>query len=320
MSHQSPLSVLTSSLTSCQGLGCSNAEIAQAADASFSLDVGQTPEPVPNPLDTSSSKSKHRFQLKKRKVSLETVTFDDETSNFKADFLSGIFDDKAKAQDNENPQAPKGSSSRLLNKSLEGSGSRKKARLMPRTMTNCGRSFKNLVDINSGEVQGDSQTHTIAAENPNSCFSQFTSSHQVTPTTIEASPHDNFHNAANIVDQVFTSDLIFPKLPATISQSSCSSNNLTQTSMQAAQVFENPILIEGESKEKDCYGWFVEMEPDDSKGGERSTSTDVYKKSDLSFSAMTAPKKDVQHDADAQWAKAADTVDDVIGDCGFLDL
>ena len=107
----------TSFLTSCQGLGCSDAEIAQDADASFSLDVGQTPEPVPNPLDTSSSKSKHRFQLKKRKVSLETVTFDDETSNFKADFLSGIFDDIAKAQENENPQAPKGSSYRLLNKS-----------------------------------------------------------------------------------------------------------------------------------------------------------------------------------------------------------
>ena len=90
--------------------------------------------------------------------------------------------------------------------------------------------------------------------------------------------------------------------------------------MQAAQVFENPILIEGESKEKDCYGWFVETDPDELNGEERPTTADVHKKSDLSFSAITAPKKDVQHDVEAEWAKAADTIDDVIGDCVFLDL
>ena len=305
MSLQSSLSVLTSSVSTRDAVcGSSNAEIAQAANASFSLDVGQTTRPVPNPLDTNGNKSKQRIQFKKRKVSLDTDTFNTEVSNFKADFLSGIFDDLAKAhQDNNKAQATKKSAASLISLEAEGNPSRKKARIMPRTMTHCGRSFANLSAITSLEARSPSGKIPSGV---------------VTPTPAASSEASDSTDAAKIIDQVLLSDIIFPQLPATISQSSCSSNNLTPTSMQAAQVVENPILIEGESEEKASYGWFVEMESDECKEVDASLYANAYKKSDLSFSAATAPKKDSQHDVEAEWAKAADTVDDVIGDLGFF--
>ena len=309
MSLQSPLSVLTSSVSTRDVIcGSSNAEIAQAANASFSLDVGQTTRPVPNPLDTGNNKSKQRFQLKKRKISLDTETFNTEVTNFKADFLSGIFDDLAKAQEHDKSPSANICAASSINLKAEGNLSRKKARIMPRTMTHCGRSFANLSAITSVEARnGDSSTP-----------SETSSRGIVTPIPQFSSEFPDSTEAAKIIDQVLVSDIVFPQLPATISQSSCSSNNLTPTSMPAAQVVENPILIEGESDEKDSYGWFVEMESDECKGADGSVYPDAFKKSDLSFSAATAPKKDSQHDVEAEWAKAADTVDDVIGDLGFF--
>jgi hypothetical protein len=67
----------------------------------------------------------------------------------------------------------------------------------------------------------------------------------------------------------------------------------------------------------ESYGWFVTMDDDDyhtpsiapAQKADSSSSLNA-----LAFSAATAPKGSNQHDAEVEWAKAADTVDDVLGD------
>lgn len=95
----------------------------------------------------------------------------------------------------------------------------------------------------------------------------------------------------------------FPHLPATISATSC--NTLTQnlSDLQSSLA---------ENSEKESYGWFVEMDEE----YVHETTTEAYDPSqapDLAFKAPTAPKAD-NYDAELEWAKAADTVDDVLGD------
>lgn len=53
------------------------------------------------------------------------------------------------------------------------------------------------------------------------------------------------------------------------------------------------------------YGWFVELDKD--------CNTDPGRPKDLAFSAITAPEKTTLEE-EAEWALAADTVDDVLGD------
>lgn len=57
-----------------------------------------------------------------------------------------------------------------------------------------------------------------------------------------------------------------------------------------------------DNPEKSPYGWFVELEDEDNGNEE------------LAFTAITAPKKNVDLDNKVDWACAADTVDDVLGD------
>ncbi len=137
----------------------------------------------------------------------------------------------------------------------------------------------------------------------------------------------------NLVDKVLIESLVFPTLPPTVSESSCSSNNLTQTSVQAAQVTEttphNQQLsncckthIEGEMHDnKDTYGWFVDMDLQEDEdradvilAAQESVRAGSGADDSLSFQAFTAPKKTTELDEEVEWAKAADTVDDVLGD------
>lgn len=126
----------------------------------------------------------------------------------------------------------------------------------------------------------------------------------------------------NLVDKVLedSKSLVFPRLPPTVSESSCSSNNLTQTSVQAVPGPGTPSShIAGSAKTRDTYGWFVDMDLDEDS--ERADVISAAQESckashgdDLSFKAFTAPKKPTQLDEEVEWAKAADTVDDVLGD------
>lgn len=128
----------------------------------------------------------------------------------------------------------------------------------------------------------------------------------------------------NLVDKVLIESLVFPSLPPTVSESSCSSNNLTQTSVQAAQVHETTPTtpIEGEMHDtKDTYGWFVDMDLQEDEdradvilAAQETVKAGAGADDDLSFKAFTAPKKTTELDQEVEWAKAADTVDDVLGD------
>lgn len=140
----------------------------------------------------------------------------------------------------------------------------------------------------------------------------------------------------NLVDKVLIESLVFPRLPPTVSESSCSSNNLTQTAVRAAQVLETTPnskstssstalsdvtshIEGGKHDNKDTYGWFVDMdlEEDGDRADVISAAQEKYRAGedgDLSFKAFTAPKKTSELDEEVEWAQAADTVDDVLVD------
>lgn len=169
--------------------------------------------------------------------------------------------------------------------------------------------------------------------------------------------------AAQIVDTVFASRVIdmpmFPDLPHTISASSCSSNNLTLTSVPAAQVIEthhtyynknqNSTVATTSSfctshsqhcsmdtissmleetaptdEENEEYGFYVDLDNDSIHQRLESVTkaTETCRRSllglhDLAFSSSLLSKAEPlseELDSDIAWAKAADTVDDVLGD------
>jgi len=62
---------------------------------------------------------------------------------------------------------------------------------------------------------------------------------------------------------------------------------------------------------KESYGWFVEM--DDGENHQEDVDPYSSTNANLAFSAPTAPKRS-NLDEELEWAKAADTVDDVLGD------
>ena len=98
--------------------------------------------------------------------------------------------------------------------------------------------------------------------------------------------------------------LAFPNLPATVSDSSCD-KGLTR-----ANLVRHVSSRENDTKES--FGWFVDL--DDHQSPEAQTGLPyVVSRTDLAFQAPTAPKR-VNDDAEVEWAKAADTVDDVLGD------
>lgn len=99
--------------------------------------------------------------------------------------------------------------------------------------------------------------------------------------------------------------LVFPDLPNAVSVSSCSSSLTRNLSDLHASLTE----VHGEKE--GGYGWFVEMDDDDNR-----LQVDAYAvatASKLAFCAPTAPKGN-NCEAEIEWATAADTVDDVLGD------
>jgi len=127
----------------------------------------------------------------------------------------------------------------------------------------------------------------------------------------------------NLVDKVLIQSLVFPSIPPSVSEYSCSSNNLTQTAVQAVQVLETPTTpIEGVKEHRgiDTYGWFVDMDLQedcdraDVVSAAQAKCRMVKEEEDLSFMGTSALKKTTELDQEVEWAKAADTVDDVLGD------
>lgn len=98
----------------------------------------------------------------------------------------------------------------------------------------------------------------------------------------------------------------FPNLPATVSDSSCSAG-LTRGSQ-----IKHGSSPEKQQQHKESFGWFVDLDDHQTNEG-RPASSYSATCCDLAFQAPTAPHA-THNDAEVQWAKAADTVDDVLGD------
>jgi len=250
---------------------------------------------VPNPLKNFSSFSKDPL-FKTRKRSINKVTDDNAMSSYNSAFLCGLFADIAKATNtNEEPK-----SKILMTKDdilLDGSRPNKKSRVsLTKSISRCDKSFANLMGIS---LSSDAPTTKISARDE-SLHHQL---HCISSSSSTES--DSLRFAADV------GKLAFPHLPNTVSDSSCSQFSVPENSTEKALKVEV-----GSDDPKEAYGWFVntDVENDDQTATVVPPQSSLSKSvSDLAFTAMTAPKVSSQ-EAEVEWAKAADTVDDVLGD------
>eukprot|EP00545_Synedropsis_sp_CCMP1620_P006111 CAMPEP_0119025246 /NCGR_PEP_ID=MMETSP1176-20130426/33397_1 /TAXON_ID=265551 /ORGANISM="Synedropsis recta cf, Strain CCMP1620" /LENGTH=250 /DNA_ID=CAMNT_0006980741 /DNA_START=219 /DNA_END=971 /DNA_ORIENTATION=+ len=247
-----------------------------------------------------------------RKRSVNGDQRDVAMSSYNSAFLSGLFADIAKANvTSEDKDSDLSQSCERMTLSTNNtnvitncpSPSKKSRISMTKSISRCEKSFGNL---------------RMAAKPRKSFISPITESPVVRSDSLSYQLHCVSSSSSNESDALQTVDigkLAFPHLPATVSNSSCS-HLASLTRRNSSQ-----LLLEPETDPtKECYGWFVTMDDDDDHTPIPSpaTTADPYNSSSslsaLAFSAATAPKGANQHAAEVEWAKAADTVDDVLGD------
>lgn len=104
-------------------------------------------------------------------------------------------------------------------------------------------------------------------------------------------------------------ETVFPHLPTTVSDSSCATGGLTRCKL--GRQVSNP-----EINGVDSFGWFVDLDGEANTTVRDTQAILILSESsyDLAFQAPTAPRGGVSDEAELEWAKAADTVDDVLGD------
>lgn len=292
----------------------------------------------------AGSASLPRFNLKKRSVK-DTAAAGSEFQQqllptVNSAFLSGLFADVAQASDavsgSAEPHAePTAAAGVVVEDNLIRPA--KKSRLsLSRSISRCAKSFKNLSEAAAANGTGfcqDSPTGVTDILSPSSLsggnaphFPSFStggagaSSHQnrsdslhfqlecVSPPTDGEEGRAGGSSSCPASNVLRAGELAFPHLPATVSSSSCSTLTRNLSDLQSSL---------SETEEKEAYGWFVATDEDTAPERE---SVDPYarsgssaKLSKLAFEAPTAPNAD-DHDAEVEWAQAADTVDDVLGD------
>jgi hypothetical protein len=247
---------------------------------------------------TAESSPIPRLTLRKRTVSgdanaelrLPTVT---------SDFLSGLFADVAQVQmEAVEPSEPV---------EIEDRPSKKSRLSLNLSLSRSCRSFKNL-----------SKLHETAAS-PTGVADYRVDLRKEGPlipslSKPSLSKHDSLHFqlccVGSDVDDLSSDptqtvlkagELAFPHLPATVSNTSCSALTRNLSDLQTSLT---------ETQDKEAYGWFVVVD-DDTK---QETVVDPYASTtNLAFVAPTAPLA-TNHDDEVEWAKAADMVDDVLGD------
>lgn len=205
-------------------------------------------------------------------------------------FLSGLFADVAEVQKSSVLAPPQ----ELSDLRLENTRSLKKTRVSKsKSLTRCERSSKILKEDYNLISTPSSPTGITEPILPHS--------------TLQGK--DSLHMQLNCVssegERSASGSPIFPHLPATVSNTSCSTSLSRNNSDLQSSVTEQ--------KTAESYGWFVEMDdgaPDRNANSYAATTTPTVS---LAFSALSAPKATNQ-DAEVEWAKAADTVDDVLGD------
>jgi hypothetical protein len=113
--------------------------------------------------------------------------------------------------------------------------------------------------------------------------------------------------------------IIFPGLPPTVSEPSCSPTITTtlnlETDQQPSVTEDNSFSSAAAEDDKETYGWFVVVDDDDDLLDKPMVAPMTAPPKDLAFRAPTPPTLPMPtvHD-EVKWAQAADTVDDVLAD------
>jgi len=147
----------------------------------------------------------------------------------------------------------------------------------------------------------------------------------------KVTPSPNDESKGNESALKIFNELFVPNLPVTVSNNSCQAANPASLRIASSDdsgrrrvsITSNEEVVKGCSGSSnpptsgEGYGWFVQTDSDDS-GSAREIAQPVYGSSDslkdeLAFRAPVAPKRD-DDQAEVEWATAADTVDDVLGD------
>jgi len=222
-------------------------------------------------------------------------------SSYNSDFLSGLFADVAKA----NVSSPSETGSKRVVDVLspeEDSSLVSTKRIRMSSLDSClSRSRASCLNLVDASYSVSSPTGVI----------EFQGDLQGSSATAPVSKQDSLAFQLGCVSEASASvgdfgKLAFPKLPATISDSSCSTG-LTRASL--VRQASSP-----ENDNKDSFGWFVDLDDNQtSKQGPVSRIEPTVSSVKLAFQAQTAPKG-MQDDAELKWAQAADTVDDVLRD------
>jgi hypothetical protein len=254
------------------------------------------------PISPESVMQTPRLNLRKRACE-PTDKVETNLVSVNSAFLSGLFADVAAAQvepyEESCDEASSPSTRTKPDARVESNLPNKKTRLsLHRAMSRCGKSYCLLGEA-AHSVASPTGAMTTFFDDPAKELVRF------------LGRQDSLHFQLNCVSD-FSADnsasdaasVVFPHLPATISNSSCVSS-LTRS----VSDLQDSVLEINDEKDS-SYGWFVEMEDDDRQIVDPYTSS---KTSSLAFTAPTAPKAS-NYDAELEWAQAADTVDDVLGD------
>ena len=104
---------------------------------------------------------------------------------------------------------------------------------------------------------------------------------------------------------------VVPHLRATVSDSSCSSE-LSRAKLHQGQL---EVPLSNKTNPVGSFGWFVDLDEGENnpdRGKQDSHAVTTGNADDLAFQASTSPKR-VNHEAELEWAQAADTIDTVLG-------
>lgn len=270
-------------------------------------------------LGSMNQQSGVRFTLKKRTIrnSLDDVNI----SSYNSDFLSGLFADVAKVTEMVGASSVKRSlpfrETQATNCELSSRESpmKKQRTLRSSSMNRCKYSSYNLSQLDSHhspKLVNEEPNHVIAS--PPKLDFIAPSQEERLQTAIQSGQVDSLAFQLDCVGGSESSTLstnaaavvAFPNLPATVSDSSCTAG-LTR----GIQI-KHGSSPEKQQQHKESFGWFVDLDDQQHKKGQTIASYS-FNCSDLAFQAPTAPHAS-HNDAEVQWAKAADTVDDVLAD------
>lgn len=241
-------------------------------------------------LENSSKGGNRRLALRKRTIS--AVPDSVNLSSYNSAFLSGLFADVAKVSDISADDSNVSTNSELdseCNTLLDSRRSNKRSRIATmKSLTRIKRSRKSFSGLYTANDYKKAPAK-CSVDDLNSLHYQLNELAGNVISTSSACVSDIGTNA-------------FPKIAASVSDPSCN-KDLTRKDDTALSVIE--------THPKESYGWFVEMDD----GENHHNYVDPYStaSADLAFTASTAPKRNKLHE-EVEWAKAADTVDDVLGD------